>query len=122
MTNGIEELQRQYNLARAKSDDAVRATADALDDLNREKCAVKMREFEADGGAVGVTRVRVELGVRGTSGLADMTRGPFFVVGAFVPYDLVRFKLASIKKDGTASAAHPGVEPLTVFIFPGDQV
>jgi len=120
MTNGIEELQRQYELLWAKSNVAARATAAVLDDLNREKCAVKMREFEAEGGVVGVTRVRVE-GL-GWSGLADMTRGPFFVTGVFVRYGLVRFELASIKKDGTASAAHPGVEPMKVFILPGDQV
>ena len=120
MTNAIQELQRQYELLREKSNDAVRATAAALDDLNLAKCAVKMREFEAEGGVVGVTRVRVE--DRGLSSNPDMTHGPFFVTGAFLRYGLVRFKLASIKKDGTASAAHPGVEPLTVFILPGDQV
>ena len=120
MTNAIEKLLWQYELLREKSNAAVRATAAALDDLNLEKCAVKIREFEAQGGVVGVTRVRAER--LGWSGLADMPRGPFFVVGAFVRYDLVRFKLASIKKDGTASAVHPGVEPMKVFILPGDQV
>ena len=120
MTNAIQELQRQYDLARAKSNDADRVTADALGDLNLAKCALKMHEFEAQGGVAWVTRVRAER--LGWSGYVDMTRGPFFVTGAFVRYDLVRFKLASIKKDGTASAAYPGVEPITVFILPGDQV
>ena len=120
MTNAIEELQRQYDLARAKSKDADRVTAAALGALNLAKCALKMREFEAQGGVVGVTRVRVEDWVmRGTP---NMTRGPFLVTAAFNYYGDVRFKLASIKKDGTASAAHPGVEPMNVFILQGDQV
>ena len=115
----IKELERQLEAARGKAFAAGVAFKDAQDRLNQAKCARKMQEFADQGGVVGVTRVRV---ADYWGDAVDMGRGPFLVTGAFVPYASVKFKLAKIKKDGTASEASPGAEPTKVFIIAEDQL
>ena len=116
--HNIKELERQYQSARAKAKAADMAARDALNRLNDAKCALKMQDFADMGGVVGVTRVRAECWFKEK---VDMKIGPFFVTGACVYFGNVRFKLAKIKKDGTASQASPGVEPTKVSIIATDQ-
>ena len=115
----IKELERQLEAARGKAFAAGVAFKDAQERLNQAKCARKMQEFADQGGVVGVTRVRVSDLFYGNP---DMAIGPFLVSGAFVSHKAVRFKLAKIKKDGTASKAGPGAEPTKVFIIAEDQL
>ena len=83
------------------------------------QCAALLAGFEAQGGVIGKTRVRV-IGWRGT---VYKQSGPFLVVGAEAGSwgDNVCFKLAKIKKDGTASKAQCGYAPEKVAILPEDQ-
>lgn len=122
MTHSIEELKRQYDAARSVTIAKKKAESAALTRLNNAKCAAKLAEFEAMGGVVGVTRVRIA--EYGTKNIPDMKYGPHVVIGCHVKYDwhtTARFRLAKIKKDGTPSAAPSGADCETVFILPEDQ-
>lgn len=123
--HNIKELQRQFEQAEGRLESAKQAYRDAHKCLMDAVCAEKLREFEAMGGIIGVTKVRVSQWFIGGENKPDMTRGPFVVTGA-APNPYARnpkavFTVAKIKKDGTPSNAPTGVSPQHVHIVPEDQ-
>ncbi len=118
--HSILELKRQLDVAESAAAQANARASEARRAYNDARCAEKVREFEAMGGVVGVTKVRTENYWNGL-GKPDMKSGPFFVTGARAHYGSVSFTLAGIKKDGTASAGKTGGHPERVFIVPEDN-
>lgn len=117
MNEKIERLKAEYEELRLTANEAMNAARSAKERLNKELVGEKLREFVAMGGVIELTRVRVA----GWDGRPLMHSGPFFVMGAHVGYDVPRFTLAKIKKDGTPSAAPAGYGPEHVVILPEDQ-
>lgn len=114
--HSIAELERQYEAARSKSNEARRNEHAALTRLREAKGAALIAAFEARGGVVGKTPVIA---------ISRWDNRPirnehFFVVGWDAPNwkasPEVEFKLAKIKKDGTPSAAPCGVSTTKVEI------
>ena len=117
--HSTEELKRQYEAAKERArqaDDAMRKARKAYIDA---QCADLLAGFEAQGGVIGKTRVRV----LDWTGAVNRRAGPFLVVGAEGQTwgSGVVLKLAKIKKDGTTSNAPSGQHPEGVAILPEDQ-
>ena len=112
------ELKRQYQEACIVLLDATSAMSKAREAYANAQCADLLAGFEAQGGVIGKTRVR---GVE-WDGRVNKHKGPFLVIGAECA-SLgcgVRFNLAKIKKDGTASKA-TFWQSTEVAILPEDQ-
>lgn len=123
MTHSTEELRLQYEAAKSRAVQADKDRREALDRYHAALCSDKLAEFEAMGGVIGKTRVRVA--EYGRKDVPDMKYGPHVVIGCHVKYEWhtdARYRLAKIKKDGTPSAAPSGADCATVFILPEDQI
>ncbi|RWR09792.1 hypothetical protein [Paenirhodobacter populi] len=122
--HSTEELKRQYVAAMSRYADATAKMYAAKARWEEAACADKIAEFEAAGGVVGVTRVRIMDRYWGGTGSPRMTKGPFVVIGAKPARygrDRIEFTLAKLKKDGSASSAACGDHPFEVAILPEDQ-
>ncbi|MFC3060039.1 hypothetical protein [Paenirhodobacter populi] len=122
--HSTEELKRQYDAAMSRSADATAKMYAAKARWEEAACADKIAEFEAAGGVVGMTRVRIMDQYWGGSGNPCMMKGPFVVTGAKQArygHDQIAFTLAKLKKDGSVSSAACGEYPSRVAIIPEDQ-
>lgn len=117
--HSTDELKRQLEQAMSVLKQAKTKAYDARVRYDLSMCRDKLAEFEALGGVLGVTRVRV--GKWNTSDKIDMTRGPFIVTGAYVSYGKTVFSIAKIKLNGGASQAASGADCARIFILPEDQ-
>ena len=112
------ELKRQYQEACSVLLDATSAMSKAREAYIDAQCADLLAGFEAQGGVIGKTRVRVMI----KPGSVDLKSGPFLVVGACQTWDVgISFKFARIKKDGTASKSPVGYWDTEIAILPEDQ-
>ena len=102
---------------KAKWQDAREAEQKARAEYEAECVAEKLREFEAMGGVIGVTKVRA---CKYPSNGPDLSRGPFVVTGAAIEWGKARFTVSKIKKDGTASNA-AATSASSVVILPEDN-
>lgn len=100
---------------KAKWKDAQEAERQARTEYEAECVADKLREFEAMGGVIGVTKVREMWGKS-----VYMKSGPFVVKGVKIEWGEARFIVAKLKKDGTASAAGVSTKS-SIIILPEDN-
>lgn len=121
--HSTKELERQYEAAKSRTREAEIAEREARAKYHAALCADAMQAFSQMGGEVGKTRVRVlkQKAWGSAERIADMTRGPFVVVGASVPWSGARYTLRKLRKDGTPSDAPSGADTLEIVILPEDQ-
>ena len=119
--NSIDNLKRKLEDAEARKREADACLSSARDCYNSAVGAAMLEGFAAIGGEVGKTRVRIVHSYGRREGKADMSYGPYIVVGVKSSYSGMCFALAKIKKDGTASLAAVGHSPKCVAIVPEDN-
>lgn len=119
--HSTEELRRQMEAAQSVAKAAQLKAQKATKHYHERLCQEKIAAFEAMGGRLNVTRVRVP--ERSDCTRPDMLKGPFLVVGAEMHTwrDTAKYRLANIKKDGTPSNAPSNAGDTVVFILPEDQ-